>query len=169
MNLQTSEFSRVYELAKTALQSSGNFQTMSQGFSCKKNWPQGSGGYLIWRIISPEDRELLYIGKSGTLKRCANGNLCIRDEQRGFCKRLDRWTPYSFFPDSFCYAPKFSGNTKPKSHSIENYASKVPLKEIEVDFFICPKIDLAPAYIEAVLLQSYIATYNQLPPANNGF
>jgi hypothetical protein len=141
---------------------------MSQGFGLKSNWPDGCGVYLIWRKCN-EVRELLYIGKTGTLKPRVEGLPQIRDFEQGFRKRLERWTPYSFFQEHFCYCPKFGGNKKPSPHLEANYSERVPLSEIEIDFFICPDLKLAPAYLEALLLQSYIATNMRLPPANNSF
>lgn len=147
------------------------FLSKNRFFSCagQINWPTGSGVYVIW-MDSMDRKTLLYIGMTGTYRRPTTFEVpVINQETRGFARRAFRWTPYCFFPGHFSYGPNFTGNKKPVQNNESNYRVTIPISAIAIDFFVCGTSNVAPAFLEALLLQLYMDYYKDIPPANNAF
>lgn len=160
-------FARFYQDLVKLFSSRLRFVRMKAGFFTRKNWPKGSGVYVIWKVVG-KSRELIYIGKTGTYRRV--GKLVgINNEQNKFKERMARWTPYCFFAECFYYGPQFKGSAKPKPNDDSNYGECIPISEIEIDFFVCGTGSVAPAFLESLLLQIYMDEHLALPPANNEF
>ncbi len=134
-------------------------------------WPKGVGVYAIWETKTKGD--LLYIGMTGKIKKHPNGKTQLSELKNGFSKRGLRYHPYSFtqkgpFRDYFEYAPKHSLKSIQKAPLEDRYAAHIPLKDMKVDCFQIPqRLQLAPSFLEVLLLQSYFSTYYSLPIANN--
>ena len=149
--------------------SKSRFVRMENRFFDEKNWPEGSGVYVIWRKVDGGSPQLIYIGKTGTYRR-VRLSVAINKEKDKFKKNsLKRWTPYCFLEgrNFFCYGPKFK--EKPDTPGEENYKQCIPITEIQIDFFVCGTGSVAPAFLEAFLLQIHIDEITALPPANNQF
>ena len=144
-----------------------------EGYTYKDlKWPKGVGVYAIWKISQNIEETLIYIGMTGKINQ-HNGEAKLFDSENGFSKRALRYHPYSFtqkgpFRDFFEYEPKYSLKTIQKAPREDRYAAHIPLKDLKVDCFQIPqRLQLAPSFLEALLLQSYFSSYNSLPIANN--
>ena len=87
--------------------------------------------------------------------------------------RLHRWTPYSFqkegpFVDCFEYGPNFPVNELKKQGYPERYQKRVPIAEIKIECLSTGGIEkqVAPAFVETLLLANFVASLGYLPPAN---
>ena len=160
-------FDKFYQDLVQLFSSKFRFVRMHSGFFVRKNWPKGSGVYVIWKVVG-KSRELIYIGKTGTYRR--TGKLVgINNEKDKYKERMGRWTPYCFFEEYFCFGPQFKGSAEPKPNNDSNYGECIPISEIEIDFFVCGTGSVAPAFLESLLLQIYMDEPSTLPPANNEF
>ena len=137
-------------------------------------WPQGFGVYLVWRAQPENPRELLYIGKAGKYRRVDNNAAELNGGN--LAHRLGRWTPYCFqregpFANHFEYGPNAGVNHIRMMPYADRYQQHVPAAQIEVECFSLFgwERSLAPALLEAVLLQAYLVENGDLPPANNEF
>jgi hypothetical protein len=165
--LGNNRFSAIYQELVELFSSKVRFVKMNSGFFVRKNWPKGSGVYVIWGSVG-KTRKLIYIGKTGTYRR--TGKLVgINNEKDKYKERMGRWTPYCFFEEYFCFGPQFKGSAEPKPNNDSNYGECIPISEIEIDFFVCGTGSVAPAFLESLLLQIYMDEHSTLPPANNEF
>ena len=92
-------FDKFYQDLVQLFSSKFRFVRMHSGFFVRKNWPKGSGVYVIWKVVG-KSRELIYIGKTGTYRR--TGKLVgINNEKDKYKERMGRWTPYCFLRNTF--------------------------------------------------------------------
>ena len=137
----------------------------------KKNWPKGSGVYVIRQRGCHALGDILYIGKTGKLKSTEHG--AIKMNSGSLKQRLQRWTPYCFqsqgcYKDHFEYGPNFSVNLLKKQPMEDRYRERMPLREVEVVCFSTAGIELqiSPALLESLLLNNYVVNEGRLPPVN---
>lgn len=137
-------------------------------------WPQGFGVYLVWHVLPDSPRKLLYIGKAGKYRRMDENEAELNGGN--LAHRLGRWTPYCFqregpFAWHFEYVPNAGVNHIRTMPYEDRYQQHVPAAQIEVECFSLSGWErwLAPALLEAVMLQAYLAENVDLPPANNEF
>ena len=156
-------FNKLYSDLVSAFQQCQRFQTIPGNLAhISKAWPDHSGVYAV-RKITPDSpnyhNSIVYVGMTGKIKRLGNsinGRLNTRPS---------RLFPYSFSITGF----NFDYN-----EILKSYSSIIPPDNFEVDCFIFDNTGAsAPAFLEAVLLQSYaisrIGMANRLPPANSEF
>lgn len=127
-------------------------------------WPKTPGVYVVSYLKNPEN-QVLYIGMAGSVK--ADGNL----NKSLLSGRMQRWTPYSFSfkQDHFSYSPIWKGSGR-ELRNVADYHYHVPLKQVVIDCFsVADHRSLAPSFLEALLLQKYLAEHGCLPPANRIF
>jgi hypothetical protein len=135
-----------------------------------EQWPETSGVYAVWRTSENKVAELLYVGMTGKSNRDGTMN------GGHFSARLHRWIPYCFQSDGI-YTEHFEYGPNPDVSDVrelpyaDRYQHHVPAKEIRVDCFSLNGMErrMAPALLEALLLQHHLAIYECLPPANNEF
>jgi hypothetical protein len=168
LNSQKNSFRLVYEKLKDDFKANYRHKAILDRFSNSKSWPYGSGVYLIWEKSSDEDK-LIYIGKTGTYKINNAGDAVINTEEKNFSSRPNRWTPYCFFEDVFCYEPNPSCTELQKNRKPENYIHHILVSNLVVECFICGSNSVAPAFLEALFLEAYFNESNTLPPANRAF
>ena len=134
-----------------------------------KNWPKGSGVYLVRVKESKYFKDTLYIGKTGKLTA---PDINILNLNKGcLSKRVYRNTPYCFqnkgkYKNFFEYGPKPGNLSK---YSIEErYTYRIPFSEIEIVTFSTDKIEIeiSPALIESLLLTMHVQKLKFLPLAN---
>lgn len=123
--------------------------TLNENDSLKektKDIPNGYGAYII--RANTADGEILYIGKSGTIKN--NGDLKKQDLK----KRLNNVQ-----------------DNKPRADYFkENLKENEGLNELYFDWYIIdPETKILPAFLEAVLIQEYYSKHQALPAWNNGY
>jgi len=129
------------------------------------NWPNESGVYIIRRAKSKG--AATYVGMAGRLG--AKGRLITKS---GLNKRVYRWTPYFFDTKKrhFRYGPKCSPSESKKKHLEAGYTSQIAFEDLLIDCLtIGVKDRVAPAAIEALLLQAHLDQYGCLPKANRQF
>ena len=129
------------------------------------NWPKAAGVYVIRRANS--DGAAIYVGMAGRMD--GKGRLITRS---GLNKRVYRWTPYFFDlkQECFRYGPEGISSKGKAEHLKAGYKSKVPFMDLEIDCFTIGVNDrVAPAAIEAVLLQAHFEQCGCLPKANRQF
>lgn len=102
------------------------------------------GLYGVYLIRQKVNREILYIGKGGTV--CGDGNLKRQD----IPMRLRN----------------VRGNDLKTDHWVREMHDK--RGSLIVEYFIIDA-PIAPSYIEAALLQAFLAEHNRLPLKNNAF
>jgi hypothetical protein len=137
-------------------------------------WPQGFGVYLVWHVLPDSPRKLLYIGKAGKYRRMDENEAELNGGN--LAHRLGRWTPYCFqsegpFANHLEYVPNAGVNHIRMMPYEDRYQQHVPAAQIEVECFSLFGWEtwLAPALLEAAMLQAYLAENGDLPPANNEF
>ena len=170
---QGSNFDVLYAICCAAFSKISGFHSIKalKYEDLETKWPKGVGVYAIWETKTKGD--LLYIGMTGKIKKHPNGKTQLSELKNGFSKRGLRYHPYSFtqkgpFRDYFEYAPKHSLKSIQKAPLEDRYAAHIPLKDMKVDCFQIPqRLQLAPSFLEVLLLQSYFSSYNSLPIANN--
>jgi hypothetical protein len=138
-----------------------------------EKWPLGRGVYVIWQN-QPGGDAMIYIGKTGGYGRDDQGAVIYGGGT--FAQRASRWHPYSFTRKGVCaghfeYAPNASVNTIRKLPEAERYQKQLPFSSITVDCYLTDGIEhqVSPSFLEALLLQTYLARFNSLPVANNEF
>jgi hypothetical protein len=110
---------------------------------------------------------------TGKYKRESDGTAVLADKQNGFRERGTRYHPYSFTSDGpwanhYEYDPQYSVNDIRKAPPQDRYNEHIPIKEISIDCFVLGQESrIAPAFLEALLLQYYIEFEGRLPVANN--
>jgi len=139
------------------------------------DWPAVSGVYLVWNENTASERNLIYIGMTGTFRRIANGTV---EFNNGLLNdRPERWTPYRFseqqgnFQFHFRYGP-FSNNTS-EQYQIRNedhaYTHSIPYNNLIIHCFVIDSTHPThtPKSIESLLITKYIKETGTLPAANN--
>lgn len=142
-----------------------HFTRLTLGARNTFNWPKEAGVYVIRRAKS--EGPAIYVGMVGRLGE--KGRLVTKS---GLNKRVYRWTPYFFDAKEkyFRYGPRCSSSKSKTEHLKAGYNSKIPFKDLEVDCLsINAKDRVAPAAIEAVLLQAHLEQFDCLPLANRQF
>lgn len=130
-------------------------------------WPKEPGVYVV---AERESGSTVYIGKTGLFS--TDG--CCSSVQ-GLSHRQQRWTPYCFaesgqFKNCFQYGPLYNKGESRRNPPEAGYRVSVPISHLHIDCFICARAGLvAPAFIEALLLQLHLLEYGSLPPGNNKF
>lgn len=168
-NANLSNFYVLYKVVRDVFNQRGR---LHQCNGVNPNWPKSSGVYCIWRRTSgnSDDRDLLYVGIAGKIKRHAN-LVGIANPQKQFPQRKSRWTPYLFdgssIPGYFWWGPKHGMPKPPNGNFNEHYKNRAPLNEIEIDCFICTEKCISPRAIESLILQAFYECRADLPPANN--
>jgi hypothetical protein len=156
-------------------QQAGRLHLLRGGQAWDANeWPQGFGVYLVWRVQPENQRQLLYIGKAGKYRRVDENEAELNGGN--LAHRLGRWTPYCFqsegpFVNHFEYGPNAGVNQIRTMPHQDRYQQHVPAAQIEVECFSLSGWEtwMAPALLEVILLQGYMAENGDLPPANNEF
>jgi hypothetical protein len=138
-------------------------------------WPKGQGVYAIWRKQDDRDtHSLVYVGMTGKFGH-ENGVALLPAKPNGFRKRAERYHPYCFtkkgpFSDNFEFDPLFSLNKIGKAPLEARYNRRLPISSLSIDCFVTePAHKIAPAFVEALILQQYISSEGRLPEANNKF
>lgn len=143
------------------------------GKSCSfkaKSWPKVPGVYVVRKIGSGD---IIYIGMTGALTRNSSGEIGLGGGI--LSKRAARWDPYFFNHDpgvlAFEYGPNFAPRNKKPKPSKSNYLEKFSFSEISIDCYCLGQAGavIAPAFLESLMLQSFISENKFLPPANNKF
>ena len=132
----------------------------------------GPGVYIVSELKDDHTERLLYIGKAGKWVRDDNQRLMLNDGVLSL--RTDRWTPYAYqkegkWAEHFEYGPNFTGK-KPLPNP-DNYRHQVPLSKIVTHCFLLAGVEkeTSPALLESLLLQHFLLTHGDLPPANQEF
>jgi hypothetical protein len=154
-------FDVYYDSAKTLFSNVGNFKELLKSDIFKKeNWSDKPGVYVVWDTTTAKEK-VVYIGMTG------------KYGQEGFMNganlqsRLTRYTPYSFNPKSnnFSYGIQCTPSKK-----ISSYSVSIPAKNLKVSCFTYTEdMRMAPAFLEALLLQGFLMQYGKLPAANQEF
>jgi hypothetical protein len=94
----------------------------------------------------------------------------------GFAGRLGRHTPYAYtakgtYCDHFEFGPNAAGDKVLGLPPEGRYRHRFPLREIVTDCFLLTGIEreIAPSFLEAMLLQIYFRQMAALPLGNNEF
>lgn len=141
----------------------------TESFLVKKGVPSGYGVYVVYGVKTASIKELLYIGKSGTM--CTNGfmrkqGIAKRLTRTAFAKGSHKVTRFQLFDflvdknaDSPLIADRYSGIHAGAYESLS-------IKWIET---YNDNEQILPAYAEAVLISAFFAENNCLPPLNREF
>lgn len=137
-----------------------------------KRWPKGPGVYVVRHKTN---METLYIGVTGQI-RGKDGSAFVLGKGGDLALRAGRWTPYCFqrsgkFANHWECGPNFveTGRRPPAQES--NYRFHIPLSDIVVDCIILQNFwhEIAPAFIESLLLQNHVRRNKALPLGNQKF
>lgn len=142
----------------------GTFRRLTSNNLGRFDWPKEHGVYVIRKKC---DGRAVYVGIAGRLK-----NSGLFDTKSGLDKRVYRTTPYRFRSRAgrFHYNPKPSSSKKKKGSPVEGYKNSLNLKGLVVDCFTFGARDrIAPAALEALLLQIHLEQHDRLPRANRQF
>jgi hypothetical protein len=157
-------FETYYASAKSYFENRNMFYELSGEQSSGLDWPNNPGVYIVWHK-SEINTNVLYIGMTGKFK---NGEKMSANQ--GLKGRRNRWTPYRFTEMAFLYDPKYEKCESRNKQPNNGYANSVAINEIRVDCFVYDTdCRMAPAFLEALLLQGYLMQYGGLPKANNEF
>jgi hypothetical protein len=165
-NLNQKSFPEFYKEIINWFKSKSKFKCIRSNTCKGLRWPSDSGVYVIKEI---ETGKPLYIGMTGYF----SGEGKFSDKQ-GLDKRAARWNPYCFSKsgpnrNKFCYGPLYE-KKESRQNPPKDYREKLLIKEIEVDCLLVSKDErIAPAFIESLLLQVFLAYYGKLPKGNNKF
>jgi hypothetical protein len=127
-------------------------------------WPKSPGVYVI---RERGKGAVLYIGAVGH----------IRAERKNpssgtFRQRAGRWTPYCFDNKQkmFRFDPKGRGAKCKRDQLTVGYVGNIKFTKLEVFCFTIGANDhIAPAAVEALLLQMHLEQHRRLPRANRQF
>lgn len=128
------------------------------------SWLKEAGVYVI-RCKS--EGPAIHVGMTGHVGK--TGRLITKS---GLNKRVYRWTPYCFDTKEGCfrYGPRCSSSKSKKEHLKSGYTSQIAFEDLLIDCLtIGVKDRVAPAAIEALLLQAHLDQYGCLPKANRQF
>lgn len=159
-------FDTYYTSAKSYFANNGRFHEL-MGATCEAlNWPANPGVYIVWdRSLSPQ--VVLYIGMTG---KFSNAGMMFANQ--GLRGRMNRWTPYMFNAqlNCFSYNPQYERGESRNNPPAMGYAVNVNILDIRVDCFEYDTgLRMAPAFLEALLLQGHLMQYGRLPSGNNEF
>lgn len=147
---------------------SANFKRREAFFKLTAN----DSGHFDW----PKEHGVLFVRKRsggravyvGTAGRFKNSGRFDKKSKSGLNKRVYRTTPYCFLSGKgrFQYNPKPSSSKK-KGLSMKTWRSSVSVKSLVVDCFTFGVRDrIAPASLEALLLQMHIEQHGRLRIGN---
>jgi hypothetical protein len=140
------------------------FTRLALGARKTFNWPKEAGVYVI--RCKPEG-PAIYVGMTGHVGK--TGRLITKS---GLNKRVYRWTPYFFDTKEGCFrhGPRCSSSKSKKEHLKSGYTSQIAFEDLLIDCLTIGVNDrVAPAAIEALLLQAHLDQYGCLPKANRQF
>lgn len=165
-----------YERLVAVLSRSGRFSRIAvpTARDVATAWPSGRGVYVVrWARASSFLESILYIGMTGKLTKKEQG---IESSGSGFAGRIDRYTPYCYsstgrFSDHFEFGPMAAGDSVLELPRERRYEHHVPLSETITDCFLLHGVEreVAPSFLEAILLQMYFRQMATLPAGNNAF
>lgn len=159
-------FDTYYTSARLYFGNNGRFSKLSGETCAGLNWPTNPGVYVVWnKSNTPAD--VLYIGMTGKFS-----NVGTMSANQGLKGRFNRWTPYIFDTkcNRFSYNPKYEKGESRDGPPKNGYSVNLPIAEICVDCFeYDTDFRMAPAFLEALLLQGYLMQYGRLPAGNNEF
>jgi len=127
-------------------------------------WPKSAGVYVIRR---KGRRRSVYVGAVGHIR--AKGK---KPSSGNFRHRSQRWTPYCFDNEhrQFRYGPKGRGAENKRCQLSKGYVDNIDFHSLEIFCFPVAANDrIAPAAVEALLLQMHVEQYGSLPEANQQF
>lgn len=136
--------------------------------------PAGNGVYVVRDEQKQSKSEsILYVGMVGTLKRNGAGLVVTGG---GFPARVQRYTPYCYssegpYANHFEFGPNATGDAIVQLPHDQRYKQHYPLRQIVTDCFILTNYEqsVAPAFLEAALLQCCVSLNGDLPPGNQAF
>lgn len=165
-----------YEKLVRVLAQAGRFQRIeaTTALGVAAAWPSGYGVYVVRKArVESVLESILYVGMTGKLARKGQG---IVLGGSGFAGRIDRYTPYCFtsegpFCDHFEFGPRASGDRVLELPAAGRYQHRFPLADIITDCFLLTGVEreVAPSFLEAILLQVYFRQTATLPVGNNAF
>ena len=168
-------FDEFYAALRVYFETSRHFHVLEADHCEALPWPEGQGVYTVWLkengLTSPM---LVYVGMTGKFGN-ANGYAVLSDNLNGFRRRLTRTHPYSFtsiglFADHFEFGPLFSLKKMAGAPFEARYIHRYPIRDLEIHCFVAePDFKIAPAFVEALILQHYISSQGRMPEANNKF
>jgi len=136
-------------------------------------FPLGTGVYVVRKRTYAGLGDIVYIGKAGKLQnaRCRFQMNCGK-----LPNRLPRWHPYCYqiagpYANHFEFGPNFGVNELKRQPFPGRYKQHVPLRDLETACFVTDREEqeIAPAFLEGLLLQFIIREVGNLPPGNNEF
>jgi hypothetical protein len=169
-----STFGDFYDELRRCFKAVDRFYVVEADNCSKLPWPIGQGVYAIWQSCSHAASSLVYVGMTGKMGN-ANGRTELPDKPRGFRARAERTNPYSFtskgpFENHFEFGPRFSQKSFGATSLDSRYDRRLPIGAISIHCFVIdPSFKIAPAFLEALILQQYISSEGRLPEANNKF
>jgi len=140
------------------------FTRLTSNSAGRFDWPSAHGVYVIRKRSGGP---AVYVGLAGRLK-----NSGLFDTKSGLSKRVYRSTPYRFDPSGkrLRYNPSTPSSGVKAQPLAKQYRSSVFLKSLVIDCFTFGARDrIAPAVLEALLLQMHLEQYCRLPKANRQF
>ena len=144
----------------------GAFFKLTSDDSGYFDWPKEHGVYVVRKRSGGR---AVYVGIAGRLK---NSGRLEKKSESGLNKRVYRTMPYRFLSckGRFQYNPIPSSPKSKGGASIKGYRSSLNLEGLVVDCFTFGARDrIAPAALEALLLQMHIEQHGRLPLANRQF
>lgn len=157
------EYDSVYDAIREYFLEYQCFFTVADGFCTRVNWPKHPGAYVIRHV----NQGTVYIGMTG---KVANGGLI--EGQQTFVQRKYRWTPYRFDcpQNQLRLSPEYAKGESRGAPPAAGYGVNIPFGDVVVDCICCPITEnIAPAFVEALLLQMYLNQYGHLPLGNQAF
>ena len=156
-------FETYYKSAKDIFVSNGHFHELTSTTCKGLIWPKNHGVYVVWQIKPTV--EVLYIGMTGKFSQAGIMS------GPGLNARTVRWTPYCFdmTANTFCFGPNpVNGQNSLKQQQKAGYRHRVSVSDIRIECFeYFTTHRMAPAFLEALLLQGYLMQHGKLPLANN--
>jgi len=159
-------FTSVYSLAKSHYTSINQFLKLESEKCQDLCWPSAPGVYVVWSQIGDED-EVIYIGMTGKFSKEG-----LMSATQGLKHRINRWTPYTFSSDrdQFSFDPLYEkGESRNKPPAL-GYEVNFDIRDIRVECFAFDRDSkVAPSFLEALFLQSFLFEFGRLPAGNNSF
>jgi hypothetical protein len=169
-----SSFREFYAELRRCFEAVDRFHVVEADNCSKLPWPIGQGVYAIWQGSGRTASSLVYVGMTGKMSN-ANGRTELPDKPKGFRARAERTNPYSFtskgpFENHFEFGPRFSSKSFGTTPLDSRYDRRLPIGAITIHCFVIESsFKIAPAFLEALILQHYISSEGRLPEANNKF
>jgi len=162
-----------FEAVKAYFQCLHRYQVISSSTARQLHFPKQTGVYVVRKRNTEGFNGIYYIGLAGKMRTHVNGT---RLNSGTLAQRLHRWTPYCFqteglYADHFEYGPNYGVDDLRKQPYDKRYCYHIPLCDVETECFItgADEKEIAPAFLEALLLQLVLQSSGNLPPANQSF